>query len=822
MQHHDLDARDALRRLSTPVDALHLERHGMDRRRFLQTMAAGVGGGLALGGLGSATASILGVDTGDRAWAGPPVAANDGILVTVFMYGGNDGLNTLVPYADGNYYAYRGSLAVPAGQVLALDGHVGLHPNLGYLKQRYDAGEVAVIQGVGAPGHDLSHFTSQARWMFGSSSAGSPTSGWIGRWLDGLDSYDALRAVTIGNSVPLSIVGEYRRGTAIPEAKDGFGSDTDAPSRLMYDAVRDFGASGAGRGAWHDAIAAVESLQLDVVAAVNPLLEAALPENPIQRRLALAARLINADIGVRAIDVGWGDFDSHKNQSSMHPARMQELNDGLQLFFSGLSDTFRSQVSVLVISEFGRTPWANDSDGSDHGEAGVAFLVGQCVRGGLHGAYPSLAGKGRWDQLTPTVDFRAIYTSVVDHWLGGDPAEVLGAAYPGLDLFARTPGYDAAVPASPQLAGDFVPLSPFRVLDTRSNIGTQHGALGAGDSIDIGAMGVGGVPLNDVTAVAFNVTVTGGSTDSYLTLWPRSEGRPEVSTVNWSKNATVPNLVVMRPGTRGRVSAWNAFGTVHVIADIVGYFRDTDSDRLLPLNPFRLLDTRNGVGVAAGKLGAGQHLDLQATGVAGSGVPSAGIDAVVLNVTVDQPTKESYLTVWPTGEALPNASSLNFVKGQTVPNLVIAKVGAGGQVSVFNAAGETHVIADVVGCFASAGLGRHHTTSPTRILDTRNGIGARGRLGGSAIPLEVWGTAGIPNGASGVVMNVTVTDPDATSYLSLWPSGEPMPTTSSLNYTAGLTVANLVVVKLGTDGAVAIANAFGSTHVIADVLGYFQ
>jgi hypothetical protein len=450
-------------------------------------------------------------------------------------------------------------------------------------------------------------------------------------------------------------------------------------------------------------------------------------------------------------------------------------------------------------------------------------VIGAGVNGGLHGAYPNLSGLRQWDDLQHTVDFRSVYATVIDQWLGGGADDVLGGSFERLALFKASPGADLpGVPAPPALFGDYVPLQPSRVLDTRNGIGGRRFPVGAGTTIDVAVMGVGGVPTTGVTAVALNVTADGPTAASYFTIWPAREVRPNASSLNFGAGKTVPNLVVMKPGAGGKVSLFNESGQVHAIADVVGYFRDTSADRMLPVAPFRLLDTRNGIGSPVGKLGTNATMSLQAVGVPGSGVPGAGVDAVVLNITVDQPTAWSYLTVWPNGQPLPNASSLNFNAGQTVPNLVIVKVGQGGLVDIFNAFGSTHVIADVVGCFTAEPHGRHHPVSPERLLDTRNAIGApAGRIGTAPIKLQVAGRAGVPANATAAVLNMTITDPSANSYLTVWPSGLPLPTASSLNYQPGLTVANLAIVKLGDGGSVDCLNAFGQTHLIADVVGFF-
>jgi hypothetical protein len=205
---------------------------------------------------------------------------------------------------------------------------------------------------------------------------------------------------------------------------------------------------------------------------------------------------------------------------------------------------------------------------------------------------------------------------------------------------------------------------------------------------------------------------------------------------------------------------------------------------------------------------------------------------VVLNVTVTNTTAASYLTVFPTGGTAPTASNLNFTAGQTVPNRVVVKVGDLGKVSFYNAAGQVDVIADVGGWYTddmASGTGAgFNPLSPTRILDTRNGTGGyQGAVTQTPISLGIAGVANIPDMNSStpptaVVLNVTVTNPTTGSFLSLWPSQTNRPTASDLNFTAGQTVPNLVVVKVGADGNVNIFNAAGATDVIVDVVGWYS
>ena len=235
------------------------------------------------------------------------------------------------------------------------------------------------------------------------------------------------------------------------------------------------------------------------------------------------------------------------------------------------------------------------------------------------------------------------------------------------------------------------------------------------------------------------------------------------------------------------------------------------------VTPARLLDTRDGTGVSGvGPVGAAASIDLQVTGR--GGLPSTGVSAVVLNVTVANPTASSYVTVWPTGSARPTASNLNFEPGQVVPNLVIVKVGTGGKVSLYNNSGTVDLIADVSGYYTDGS--QLVPTVPTRLLDTRNGTGGVTGPTAGKVDVTVLGQAGVPAGATSVVLNVTVTDPTGPGYLTVWPAGASQPAASNLNYVGGQTVPNLVITKIGNEGKISYYASTSKVNVIIDVLGY--
>ncbi|MGE3588908.1 MAG: hypothetical protein AB7L17_14380 [Ilumatobacteraceae bacterium] len=287
-------------------------------------------------------------------------------------------------------------------------------------------------------------------------------------------------------------------------------------------------------------------------------------------------------------------------------------------------------------------------------------------------------------------------------------------------------------------------------------------------------------------------------------------------------NATYWVYVVMS-GPGGTVGTAMSTGPVRLerpVPSVPSYF--------VPLNPARLLDTRTGIGGNLAPLDEQVFTELDVTGV--GGVPDGDVTAVVMNVTVDQPTASGYLSLWPSGEGQPVVSNLNFVQGQTVPNLVTVKVGANGRVNVFNSTGATSVVADVVGYYTTHQPqtgGRFTPLTPARLLDTRDGTGRGGVVGpvgqGQAIDLAVTGVGGVPaSGVTAVALNVTVDQPTGSGFLTTWPTGEALPTASTHNFVPGLTVANLVLAKVGAGGKVSMFNSAGDTHLVADVIGYYS
>ncbi|MDQ4088705.1 MAG: hypothetical protein M3163_00120 [Actinomycetota bacterium] len=376
-------------------------------------------------------------------------------------------------------------------------------------------------------------------------------------------------------------------------------------------------------------------------------------------------------------------------------------------------------------------------------------------------------------------------------------------------------------------SGRYTSLTPARILDTRTGTGGFSAPIGPGGTVDVQVTGQGGIPATGVSAVAMNVTVTQPTASGFLTLYPSGSPRPLAANLNFTPGLTVPNLVVVKVGAGGKVAMFNSAGSSHVIFDVAGWYSTTpagDDGRFVSLEPARILDTRDGTGGAA-RLGPGASLDLQVTGR--GGVPDSGAGVAVLNVAVTGTTSSSYLTVYPTGQPLPLASNLNFAGGDTVSNRVMAKLGTGGRLTIYNNAGGTDVVVDVNGWYTDGSVagtpGAFTPLEPARILDTRDGTGgiAGLRPAGTAVDVQVTGRGGVPaSGVAAVILNATVTEAAGAGFLTIFPAGTAQPWVSDLNYASGETRPNLVVVKVGAGGKVGLFTSNG-THVIFDVAGWF-
>ncbi|MBI5087784.1 MAG: DUF1501 domain-containing protein [Actinobacteria bacterium] len=784
----------------------------------MRAVGLGLVAGPAIGDVGR---ELFGPDAFAE-WASTSVAPTDGILVVISLYGGNDGLNTVVPFDDPTYQSRRAGIALSADEVLPLADGFGLHPELRYLHQLFDAGQVAVIHGVGCPDPDYSHFRSMGRWMAGSFAAPQGT-GWVGRWLDGLPASIADRAaVSIDMSVPLHLTGARARAVAVSPSGDGFGSDASADRLRLFDTLRSMSSAPAGRGQLHDLFSSTMRAQLDLASSLLPVFSSEVEGAELTRKLTVAARLVNADLGVRVIDVGCGGFDTHESEWRGHGPVLRDLDEGLRAFFATLSPRLRNQVTLMTVSEFGRTVAVNGSGGTDHGTAAPLFVVGAAVQGGSYGQPPSLTALNPEGQLIASTDFRAVYGSVLDGWMGGGGSEIVGGGFEQLRLFRSTPGSPLTgsptpiVVVPPASASGFVPLMPTRVFDTRDGTGGRTTPVGPRETWSFAIRGSYTVPA-DAVAVALNLTSVDATMPTFVTVWPSGLGRPLASNLNPVPGRVVPNLVIVRLGSDGAIQMYNNSGSVDLVADLVGYFAPSSPNGLVPLSPARVLDTRTGTAAAVGQ---GERIRMHVAGEAG--VPESAV-AVALNIAATEPTAATFLTAWPAAETRPLASTVNVAAGETASTFTLMGLASSGELSVANNTGSTHVVVDVLGCFSPSPAAKYVALAPSRVLDTRDGTGsARARVRQAPLVLDLLGRGGVPAGSvSAVVLNVTAVQPSRNTHITVHPAGIDRPVASNLNVDAGDIRANVVLATLGTDGAISFYNNSGEVDIVADVLGYF-
>ena len=394
-------------------------------------------------------------------------------------------------------------------------------------------------------------------------------------------------------------------------------------------------------------------------------------------------------------------------------------------------------------------------------------------------------------------------------------------------------GLTAATSFTITVVADYLPLPPVRLADTRATGETidgrfaRSGVLAADTVLTLDVAGRGGVPV-DAVAATLNVTVTEASADGYATVYPCGAPRPTASNLNYTTGGTIPNAVITKLGTgatAGQVCIY-AQQALHLVVDVNGAF--PPSSTYTAINPARLLDTRKGFptidGAQAGT-GAAAAESVTAVQIVGrAGIPISTA-AAVLNVTVTEPGAPGYATVYPCGTTPPTASNLNYTPGQTIPNLAIAKIGSGGSVCVYSQS-PTHLVVDVLGYFPASTT--YVGQTPERVLDTRpgfstidgQGAGAGVRPTGTVTVVHVAGRGGVSPNATTAVLNVTVTEPAAAGYATVYPCGIDPPLASNVNFDANQSIPNAVLTKIGTNGDVCIVNS-QPTHLIADVTGYF-
>jgi uncharacterized protein (DUF1501 family) len=361
------------------------------------------------------------------------VSTHKNILVVVQLSGGNDGLGTVIPYTDGRYFTARPRLAPQPDQVLRLTDSLGLHPALKNLKNLYDGGHIAILQGVGYPNPSRSHFRSMQIWQTARPDVNEPT-GWLGRYLQAEDDDEAntLRAINIGTMVPRTL---WTETTLVPSITNLESYQFRTDGRFLGDPEAQLDAihhlcEHAAHGPLENfvgqaAIDALQSSQALRSAVERYQTSVRYGNNPFAEGMHLIARIIAADLGTRIFYISLGGFDTHANQAKTHAGLLQMLDEGIASFYQDLDRMGKAdQVTVMTFSEFGRRVAENASAGTDHGTALPMLLIGGNIKGGIYGNNPDLSNLDNGD-LRMQTDFRAVYASVIRYWLGADPSKVI-------------------------------------------------------------------------------------------------------------------------------------------------------------------------------------------------------------------------------------------------------------------------------------------------------------------------------------------------------------------------------------------------------------
>jgi hypothetical protein len=387
------------------------------------------------------------------------------------------------------------------------------------------------------------------------------------------------------------------------------------------------------------------------------------------------------------------------------------------------------------------------------------------------------------------------------------------------------------VSATAGATGTYQPITPFRLLDTRIGTGATEGAVGPKGIVQLQVTGVGGVPQSDVSAVVLNVTETGATASSFVTVYPTGATKPSASSLNFTAGTTLANSVTVQLGTDGQVDLYNNSGDTQLIADVTGFFISDDSgaaaDQYHLVGQSRLLDTRQTAAV-------GGHQEITVW-VNYTPVVNSTIKALAVNITSVGSTKPGFLTAWDGTGTPPTTSTLNFAAGAIVPNMAIVPTSicalAGPcnglpSITIYNGStAPTNVLVDITGTFNSGTLPGgmiFHPMTPTRIVDTRIDLGASGPLAGGTFDNIKPPTSIVDASTGAVALNVTAVAPTALSFFALYPTDVIRPTGSTLNPAAKQTVANAAIVTLGDGREFSVYNSTGSANFVVDVAGTYE
>lgn len=391
------------------------------------------------------------------------------ILVLIQLAGGNDGLNAVVPYTNDFYYKARPTIGIPKDQVLTLNDSLGLNPGMAGFKSLYDAGHLSIVNGVGYPNPNRSHFRATEIWQTASDEDKYLTDGWLGRYFDNAcQGCDPTVAINIGPRLPQAFASHSPMGISLENPNSyrfmgaGIHDDEEMVYRNMFapDPNDVFGNAAGNSGASVSMVSGTITLQngqsaldflertsmdaqvssdkIRAIAAKAPQGNSTYPKTGLGNNLQLIARFIAGGLPTRIFYVSQGGYDTHTNQRGGQDTRLRELADAVKAFTDDLTAMGAfDRVMIMTFSEFGRRVAQNASGGTDHGAAAPMFLVGPKMKAGLLGAEPSLDPKDLKDgDIQFNTDFRSVYASILESWLKTPSVPILGRQFPTLPILA--------------------------------------------------------------------------------------------------------------------------------------------------------------------------------------------------------------------------------------------------------------------------------------------------------------------------------------------------------------------------------------------------
>ncbi len=394
----------------------------LTRREFLRSSVSGMGL-LAFSGMAPAflTRSIA---------AQVPIAERDrSILVLVQLAGGNDGLNTVIPFQDDQYYKLRPNIALKANDLLKLDGNTALHPDMVEMSELWKNGKLSIVQNVGYPNPNRSHFRSTEIWETAVDSNDTSYTGWVGRYLDatcaGSPESSDPNAVHIGGELPQACLSQVPHNIFGMPARGNYNARRDPSTELLEGIIsQDLQEGNAGylEQTLMDTLVTEQRVS-NVINQYKPM--AKYQNDALAQSLKRVAALISAGLETRVYFVKHGGFDTHANQLGSHARLLGQLSSALNAFQTDLeAHKLNDQVLTMTFSEFGRRPSENKSSGTDHGTSAPLFVMGSGVKDTLVGTPPSLDIEHNQD-LKYSTDFRQVYSTVLNNWLKSDPTKVI-------------------------------------------------------------------------------------------------------------------------------------------------------------------------------------------------------------------------------------------------------------------------------------------------------------------------------------------------------------------------------------------------------------